>query len=286
MGKIDKLIFHAVYPPFLIALSILTFLVFVIQIGNKVTYNASLEAVMAISAAILPTILIFSLPLSYLIGILIGIGGLNGESQITAIRACGIPVRTILRPLYLLGVLVGLITALLSVEILPSANEKIRNMRDEIILSQVPKELRPRVFNDELTNMVFYIDDLTPDRKGWSRVFVADNRVPSEPRTFLARYGKLIITDTDEKRLQLHLENGVSYTFDPKIPGSEKIFRFYEGYDITIDMNNLSSIASTAEIPDGVNEGSKKVEETATIELWRRAQNTASHRRSHSGQRQ
>ena len=64
MSKIDKLIYRAVFPPFLIALSILTFLVFVVKIGNNITYSASLDAVLAISAAILPAILIFSLPLS------------------------------------------------------------------------------------------------------------------------------------------------------------------------------------------------------------------------------
>ena len=160
MSKIDKLIFSAVIPPFLIALSILTFLVFAIKIGNNITYSASFQTILTISTAILPTILIFSLPLSYLIGILIGIGGLNGESQITAIRACGVPVRRLLRPLFLMGVLVGLATAVLSIGALPRANEKIRDMKDELRLALVPSELQPRVFNNDLSSMVFYIEDL------------------------------------------------------------------------------------------------------------------------------
>ena len=137
MGKIDKLIYRAVIPPFFIALTILTFLVFVIQIGDRITNVFKIEIITAIVAAILPTILIFSLPLSYLIGILIGIGGLKGENQITAVRACGVPVRRLLRPLLVLGVLVGFSTAVLSVEYLPRANEKMRSMKDEILLSQV-----------------------------------------------------------------------------------------------------------------------------------------------------
>ena len=134
MRRIDKIIFRAVIPPFLIALTILTFIVFVIQIGNKVTSSVSSNTLLAISSALLPTILIFSLPLSYLIGILIGIGGLNGESQITAIRACGVPVRRLLKPLFSLGAIVGLATTVLSVAVLPHANEKLRNMKEEILL--------------------------------------------------------------------------------------------------------------------------------------------------------
>ncbi|MBN2318046.1 MAG: LPS export ABC transporter permease LptG [Acidobacteria bacterium] len=274
MGKIDKLIFRAVIPPFLIALSILTFLVFVIKISNNITYSASFDIILVISAAIMPTILIFSLPLSYLIGILIGIGGLNGESQITAIRACGVPVRRLLRPLCLLGVIVGLATAVLSVETLPKANIKIRDMRNELSLSLVPSELRPRVLNEDLSNMVFYIEDLTPDRKSWSNVFVADNTDPSEPRTILAKNGALIITDTAKQRLQLHLKNGTSYSLDPQNPGDEKIFRFFSSYDITIEMNDLSGSVPAPNASEEMNDKPVKAEEMDTLELWRRTHDT------------
>lgn len=270
MGKIDKLIFRAVIPPFIITLTILTFLVFVIKIGNTITYGAMFNVVLTISAAILPTILIFSLPLSYLIAILIGIGGLNGESQITAIKAGGIPVRRLLRPLFMMGVLIGLVTAALSVEVLPRANAKIRSIRNELSLSLVPSELQPRVINEDLSNMVFYIDDLTPDRNAWSGVFVADKTDPDTPRTILAKYGSLIITDAAKQRLQLHLENGTSYTSDPRAPGDEKTFRFYTSYDITIRMNNISDGNRTPEAQDAMKGKPEKAKETGTLELWRR----------------
>ncbi|MBN2241257.1 MAG: LptF/LptG family permease [Acidobacteria bacterium] len=273
MSKIDKLIYRAVLPPFIIALSILTFLVFVIRIGDFAAYNASLDLIFSLSAAVLPAILIFSFPISYLIGILIGIGGLNGENQITAIRACGVPVRKLLRPLFILGIFVGLSTAVMSLEIMPKANEKVRNMRDELSLSLAPSELRPRVFNDDLPKMVFYIDDITPDRKGWSNVFVADNSDPAAPRTFLAKYGALIITDAAQKRLQLHLENGSSYTFDPQNPGDERVFRFFKDYDINIEMNDLSDGSNFPDASGRMNGGPPKASEMSTLALWFRSRN-------------
>ena len=123
MRKIDKLLYHAIVPPFFIALVVLTFVVCVHEIGTRlsellITRNASLGLMMTVTGATLPAILIFSLPLSYLIGILIGLAGLSGESQITALRACGVPLRALLRFIFIMGAGVGLLTALFSLVIL------------------------------------------------------------------------------------------------------------------------------------------------------------------------
>jgi LPS export ABC transporter permease LptG/LPS export ABC transporter permease LptF len=276
MYNIDKLIYRAVIPPFLIALSILTFLVFVIKIGNNVTYSASFDTILAISTAILPTILIFSLPLSYLIGILIGIGGLNGESQITAVRASGIPVRRLLKPIFKLGLIVGITTALLSLVVLPKANAQIKKMKAELALALVPSELQPRVLNVDIKGLVFYIEDITPDRKSWSNVFVADNTNPNVPRTILAKYGALIVPDAHKHHLQLHLENGTSYTFDPKNPRDEEIFRFFTSYDINFDMKDLRGDSMALETPDGMNDIPEKPGEMSTLKLWRLSRNAES----------
>ncbi|NLT67802.1 MAG: LptF/LptG family permease, partial [Acidobacteria bacterium] len=80
MRRIDKLLYQAVIPPFLIALIVLTFVVSIRELGLLsellITRNASLATVGSIAGSILPRILMFSLPLSYLIGILIGLSGL------------------------------------------------------------------------------------------------------------------------------------------------------------------------------------------------------------------
>ncbi len=95
---LSRLLYRAIIPPFLIALLVLTFVLFFEFIGSRsellLSGNASLAIILSVAAAVLPGILIFSLPLAYLIGILIGFSGLSGESQITALRACGIPVRS------------------------------------------------------------------------------------------------------------------------------------------------------------------------------------------------
>jgi LPS export ABC transporter permease LptG/LPS export ABC transporter permease LptF len=264
MRKIDKLLYRAIAPPFFISLTVLTFVLFVRYMNSLsellVTRNASLGTVMAITGCILPGILIFSLPLSYLIGILIGLAGLSGESQITALRACGVPLRRLLPPIFCLGALVAMATGFLSIYVLPMTNDILAEVKQKISLSQTTSQIQPRVFNEDFSNIVFYVDDLAADRQHWSRVFLADNSDPKAPKTVLATTGTWV-TDSLNRRLQLHLEKGSSYSVDADNPAQDN-FSFFASTDIPVPSKDSSEAESeTAHRP-------RKVAERSTKYLW------------------
>lgn len=265
MPKIDKLLIKAIVPPFIIALGVLTFVVFIHDFGSLselfVTKSASFTVILSIAGAILPAILVFSLPLSYLIGILVGVSGLSGENQITALRACGVPLRTLLRMILALGIAVGLLTGLLSTMILPKTNDTLRQLKDRISLSQAVSQVQARVFIEKMPNIVFYVDDLAVDRKQWERVFLADGSDPKNPRTIMARFGTWI-TDSANRRLQLHLEQGASYAFDPEDPSSDNI-SFFASTDIPIDLN------LDFNIQEDLRQRPRKPTEQSTAFLWK-----------------
>jgi LPS export ABC transporter permease LptG/LPS export ABC transporter permease LptF len=240
MRKIDKLLYHAIIPPFLIALTVLTFIAFIHDLGNiselLITRNASLGVILVITGSILPKILIFSLPLAYLIGILIGLSGLAGESQITALRSCGIPLRALLSFLLWIGLAVGIVTGFFSTVVLPRTNDVLNEVKDRISLNQATSQLQPRVFNEDFPSVVFYVDDLAVDRQRWSRVFLADNSDPKNPRTVVARSGTWI-SDSTSRRLQIHLEHGSSYAIQTEDPAKDNVSHFIST-DIPISLNS------------------------------------------------
>jgi LPS export ABC transporter permease LptG/LPS export ABC transporter permease LptF len=245
MRKLDKLLFRAVTPPFLIALSVLTFIVFLHEAAARegpfnlsellITQNASPWVIVIITAGLLPGILFFTLPLSYLIGILIGISGLSGESQITALRACGVPIRTLLRFILILGTLVGIATGILTLIVFPRTNDVMREVKGRISLTQATSQVQPRVFNEDFPNIVFYVGDLAADRLHWSGVFLSDSSDASAPRTVLARSGSWI-EDSKNRRLQLHLEHGASFSIDSADPSKDNVSSF-ASTDIPISLN-------------------------------------------------
>jgi LPS export ABC transporter permease LptG/LPS export ABC transporter permease LptF len=275
MRKIDKLVLQAIVPPFLISLVVLTFVFFTDKLGDfselLITRNASLETILLIAGAIAPSILIFSLPLSFLIGTLIGLSGLSGESQITALRACGIPLRRILGPIMAIAGFVGLLTMIMSVVILPRTNDILASLKDLINLRQTTSQIMPRVFNEDFANVVFYLDDISIDRQHWDRVFLADNTDPKSPRIVMAREGTWV-TDRRGSRLQLHLEQGTIYEVNQQDPSKDNISHF-AATDIPIDLNHGKS---TEVIPGVVK---KKPAEQATLNLWYGSPGTGSEER-------
>ncbi len=266
MRKIDKLLFRSIAPPFLISLAVLTFILLVRSLGTLsellITRNASLGVILIITGAILPATFIFSLPLSFLIGTLIGIGGLSGESQITALRAGGVPIRSLLRPVLLFGAAVGILTGWMTLSILPRTNDVIGRAKNRVSVAQATSQIHSRVFNggdENFPNIVFYLSDIAEDKQHWSRIFLADNSNPKSPRTVMALSGSWI-TDSSKKHLQLHLERGANYSIDPVDPSKDNVSLF-DSTDIPIDL-------SPRFLADE-EQRSRKVAEQSTLFLWR-----------------
>jgi LPS export ABC transporter permease LptG/LPS export ABC transporter permease LptF len=267
MRKIDKLLYYSIIPPFLTSCTVLTFVLLARSLGLLsellITRNASLGVILVFTGAILPSTLIYSLPLSYLIGVLIGVGGLSGESQITALRAGGVPIRTLLRPIVLFGALIGALTAVLTMVILPRTNDVIAAAKNRVSLAQATSQIQPRIFNggsDDFPDIVFYIHSMAADRQHWSQVFLSDNSDPKSPRTVMAHSGSWV-TDSSKKRLQLHLESGASYAIDPADPSKDSVSEF-KSTDIPIILS--PKLAST----ETENRIRKPAEQT-TVFLWK-----------------
>lgn len=275
MRKIDKLLFRAIIPPFLIALSVLTFIVFLHEAAGReglfnisellIARNASPWTILIITGGLLPGILIFTLPLSFLIGILIGLSGISGENQIIALRACGVPIRKLLHFVLSFGATVGFITAILSMIVIPRTNDIIHLVKSRISLLQATAQVQPRVFveDENIPNIVFYVNDLSPNRQRWTGVFLSDNSNPASPKTVLARSG-FWIADSANRRLQLHLEHGRTYSIDSNDSSKDSIGSFLST-DIPIGLNQRVSLSAEQEL-----RRPKKPSEQTTSDLWRK----------------
>ena len=74
----------------------------------------------------------------------------------------------------------------MSTVVLPKANHSLSRMMDRVSLTLATSLIRPRVFNEEFPNIVFYVDDLAVDKQQWSRVFLVDNTNPGSTRAVVA----------------------------------------------------------------------------------------------------
>lgn len=241
MNRLDRYIFREILYPTLIAMAALTFvalLAFSREIGRllevMVRQLATAPELWAIAIAILPNVLTFTIPMAVLVGILTGFGRMSSDSEAIAFRAAGISMKRLLFPVLLLGILGWATNLALTVWIAPQAAAHLRDLNHEIDIKQVSLELKPRVFNESLANLILYVQNIAAGGLTWNGILLADMTQPNEPRVTFARSGTLAKDDPNHT-YQLTLTNGNTHVVSPLSP-SRYSFSTFQTTTIPIPM--------------------------------------------------
>ena len=201
-------------------LSALTFVAFIREIGAllevMVRQSATMSEIGAISLAILPSVLTFTIPMAVLVGILTGFGRMSSDSETIAFRAAGVSMKRLLLPVMLIGGLAWAANLALTVWIAPRTAAHLRDLKYEIAVKQVSLELRARVFNERLTNWILYVQDVAPEGLNWRGIMLADLHDPNDPSVTFARSGSLV-ANNENHTFQLTLQDGNTHFVSPRL---------------------------------------------------------------------
>src|SRR5271154_3490831 len=102
MRILDRYIGREVASHAALGLAVFTFVFFVPQLVQLmelvVRHSGSFWSVVKLFLCTLPPVLIFTVPMSVLVGVLIGLGRLSSDSEIVALNASGLSLRRLLVP--------------------------------------------------------------------------------------------------------------------------------------------------------------------------------------------
>ncbi|HEY9179530.1 MAG TPA: LptF/LptG family permease [Candidatus Baltobacteraceae bacterium] len=134
---LDRYMLGELAGPFVFGLSAFT-LIFaatqIIAIGRIVSEtHAPLWAAIEVFLWQLPGIFVLAIPMALLLGTLLAIQRLSGESEITAMKAGGITFLRIVAPLLIAGLLMSLVTLVLQEQVVPFAREEANIVQNTII---------------------------------------------------------------------------------------------------------------------------------------------------------
>jgi LPS export ABC transporter permease LptG/LPS export ABC transporter permease LptF len=231
--------------------------------------SASLTDVLRIFADLLPNTLTVTIPTAVLAGILLGLSRLAADSEITAMRACGIGALTFVRIASILSFSalgLGLVNALYFA---PGAAADLLRLEDQLKSSQASFEVQPRVFYEEFRNYVLYVQDVRPAAGAavWRHVFLADITQPANPNVTTAETA--IITgngSAEAQTLRLHLYNGSQQQVSPTDPNQYPISTF-SSTDVPLQLESSDDThISRMDTP---------LHAVSLSEIWRRTLNTA-----------
>jgi LPS export ABC transporter permease LptF/LPS export ABC transporter permease LptG len=224
MRILDRYIFKEILFPFLIALVALTFVAFLAfsrEIGWLleliIRQSATVRDVWAITAAYIPNVLTFTIPMAVLVGILTGFGRMSSDSEAIALRATGISMVRLLVPVFTLGLLTFGLNLAMTVWVAPQMTARLRNLQYEFLAKQVSLEVKPRIFNESLTNYVLYVKNVAREGFNWDGILLADMSRPDEIRVTFARSGA-VTKDDDRRIFALTLSDASTHTVSPRTP--------------------------------------------------------------------
>ena len=190
--------------------------------------SASLTDVLRIFAYTLPNTLTVTLPTAVLAGILLGLSRLAADSEVTAMRACGIGAFTFVRIVSILAFFVlglGLFNALYFA---PRAATNLLKLEDQLKTSQASFEVQPRVFYEDFKNYVLYVQDVpAAGTATWHHIFLADLTQPANPNVTTA--DQALVSNpgsANPQALRLHLLDGGQHQISPTDPNQYDISTF------------------------------------------------------------
>ena len=239
MRILTRYILREVTSHALIGAAIFTFVLFTRDLGRilelVVRASAPLPSVAEIFFYTVPFALTYTIPMSVLVGILIGLSRLAADSEITAMRASGMGVWSFGRVLAIFVAGAWTLALVNGLYLAPWSLASLARLEDQLKGAQASYEVQPRVFYEGFPKLVLYVQDVHSAQGGavWDGVFLADISDASNPRITLAREGILVPEGRD--RLHLHLKEGSTHETDPAQADHYQISTFQQT-DIPIEL--------------------------------------------------
>jgi len=176
----------------------------------------------------------YLLPVGLLFGILVAVGRLSADSEIVAMRACGMGLRELLLPILALAIPVSLLAGVMLTTVEPEARRNLRGLWRTMLSRGA--FLAPERFITVGERVVF-VEAVSEDNR-LSGVVISDHSDPERPFLVVASSGRFYV---DEVSSEVHLElRSGDIHFEPKDIQDASYRRIgFERFDYPIEAATL-----------------------------------------------
>ena len=228
--RLQRYVFREVLSPTILGL-VLYILVFLMNALFEMAELAikkdiPLSVVGRLLGYLLPQILEMTLPMALILGILIGVGRLSADSELIALRASGVSYRRILTPVLTLAGISFAASLAMTLFAEPQAKYLQRRLyNQQLYSSDLRREIKPRVFFEQVPGLLMYADDVYQEGDFLGRVFLHQTDQEGREVVTLARRAQI---EYDRKGgvVEFLLESGTNHTMTPGQPESYQISHF------------------------------------------------------------
>ncbi len=207
----NRYILKEMFIPFSINIFIFTFLFLMtemIEITNwVVNYKLSIWSVLAFIFYTLPWFLMFIIPMSVMLAVLLTFLRLSSDNEIVAIKSGGLSIYGLLPPVLIFALIGFLLTIFITLYGIPRAKASLEEMALKVAASNADIGLKERTFTDAFKGVMLYVNKVDLKNKKLIDVFIEDKRQPEIVTTVVAPEGRLI-SEPEKFIYHLILSNG------------------------------------------------------------------------------
>ncbi|HEX6104936.1 MAG TPA: LptF/LptG family permease [Gemmatimonadales bacterium] len=230
MRLLSRYLLRQLAAPFIFALTALTSLMLLSQIAKKfgalVGKGLPWTVITEVFALSVPFIVAMTMPMAVLLAVLYAFSHLAADNEVTAMRASGISVYQLLRPVLVWGVLMSGVNFLFVDQVLPRTNARLRNLLIDIGRKKPTFELREQVINEVPPSSYFLRANRIDANTGRLReVTIYDVGGDASRRIIYADSGLMGYAE-GQTDLSLRLYDGSIHQYRPREPDGFQLTYF------------------------------------------------------------
>lgn len=235
---INHYVLREISVPFGLGLAVFTLILLVARILKLVEMVVNrgipLLEVLKVFSYILPVFLEVTVPMALLLGVLVAFGRLSSDSEIIALKTSGISLYQLLRPVASFAAAIYVVALGLSLYARPWGNSLLHSGLYEIAKTRASAGIKEKVFNDDFSGLVIYVDHIEPPGNTLHGILISDTRDSAQRNTVFGRIG-ILVPNEGLHVLTLRLLDGSIHAFYPNDQSYHRTD--FSLYDITLDLN-------------------------------------------------
>ena len=233
---LDRYIFAELLSPFGLSLGALCFVMLTRELLRLVELLVSkgvgFFAVLKVFAHLLPSFLVLTLPIAGIIASITAFGRLSFDKELVAMRAAGLSLLRLTRPVFLFAIFVFCLTVWLAQWGQPWSSFNLKKLALNILRDQLTLALEQGSFNEPIPKMTVYVEDRNEGTDS-SGIFISDERNPDDPRIIVAQQYQVLL-DSSADEVALRLRDGVIHSRPDQIDQYQ--FTTFSSYDIKLSL--------------------------------------------------
>ena len=239
--RIHRYILKEITIPALLSLLIFTCVLLMGKIPKiaELIINKGVPAgkILQLFSYLLPTFFSITIPLSFLLGILLAFGRFSADSEFIALKASGVSLYNLVKPVFVMAIFFSLLTAWITISIEPASKAAFRTNLFQIASSSISIGVKPGVFNDKFKGIVLHTRGMDKNSEIMQDIFISDERKGKTPATITAQQGRFI-SNQDQYSLTLRLSNGTIHR--QPTTGKDTTYQTmsFTNYDINLDLGS------------------------------------------------